>query len=174
MQNIDNRAYEPYTLVGPPVWGLVLAPLIAFTSTTVYKFPNNVCLIHLVVRRFPTKYCKKWQLHNSNWFFMILIFLRQYDSTSRLIIRQYLRPNIEARINEYTTIFWIANSCPIICQYWHNIKTKLVFIRRQNFDAGKNILLNRLCSINNVIEKEWLNLGLDSFKIKCKKIFLNW
>ena len=32
----SKRAHGPYTLVGPPVSGLVLDPLVAFTSTTVY------------------------------------------------------------------------------------------------------------------------------------------
>ena len=30
------RAHRPYTLAGPPVRELVLDPLVAFTSTTVY------------------------------------------------------------------------------------------------------------------------------------------
>ena len=49
--------------------------------------------------------------------------------------------------------------------------TKLNFFRRQNYDAGKNILLYRLPIINNKIDKSWLNLGLDSYKVKCKELF---
>ena len=54
--------------------------------------------------------------------------------------------------------------------------TKLVFIKIQNFDTGKNILLNRLHKLNNKIEKQWLELSLGTFKIKCKNLFLltNW
>ena len=37
--------------------------------------------------------------------------------------------------------------------------------------AGNNILLNRLSHLNNKIEKFWLNLNINSFKIKCKKLF---
>ena len=33
---VDTKAYQPYTLVGPPVWRPLLAPLAANTSTTVY------------------------------------------------------------------------------------------------------------------------------------------
>ena len=59
-------------------------------------------------------------------------------------------------------------------QLYDNARSnKLVFSRRQNYDVGKNILLNRLCSINNITDKQWLNLGLDSYKIKCKQTFLN-
>ena len=46
------------------------------------------------------------------------------------------------------------------------------FFRRQNYEAGNNILLNRLSHLNNTIEKSWLDLSLDSFKVKCKKLFL--
>ena len=33
---MDTRAYQPFTLVGPPVLRLVQDPLAAFTSTTIY------------------------------------------------------------------------------------------------------------------------------------------
>ena len=46
------------------------------------------------------------------------------------------------------------------------------FFSRQNFEVGNNILLNRFSHLNNKIEKSWLELSLDSFKIKCKKLFL--
>ena len=53
------------------------------------------------------------------------------------------------------------------------IRTKLNFLKRQSFDVGKNIILNRVYdTINNKIVKNWLQLGLDSYKIKCKDLFL--
>ena len=33
---VITRAYQPYTLVGPPVRGLVLDPLAVYSSRTVY------------------------------------------------------------------------------------------------------------------------------------------
>ena len=50
--------------------------------------------------------------------------------------------------------------------------TKLSFIRIQKYDVGKNILLNRLQVLNGKIEKNWINLSLDSYKMKCKGLFL--
>ena len=50
--------------------------------------------------------------------------------------------------------------------------TKLSFIRRQNYDVGKNILLNRLHVLNDKIDKNWINLSLNSYKMKCKELFL--
>jgi hypothetical protein len=50
--------------------------------------------------------------------------------------------------------------------------TKLVFANRLNYEAGKNILLNIMYKLENKIEKSWLNLEIDSYKIKCKSIFL--
>ena len=46
------------------------------------------------------------------------------------------------------------------------------FFSRQNYESGKNILLNRLAHINNKIEKLWLDQSLNTFKIKCKQLFL--
>ena len=37
-----TRAYQPYTLVGPPVRGLVLDPLAVYSSRTVYTSPHIV------------------------------------------------------------------------------------------------------------------------------------
>ena len=41
-----------------------------------------------------------------------------------------------------------------------------------NFKIGNNILSNRLSVLNNIINLEWLNLSINSFKIKCKKLLL--
>ena len=49
---------------------------------------------------------------------------------------------------------------------------KITFIKNQRFNVGKNILLNRLYDLNNMIEKDWLNLSLETYKIKCKALFL--
>ena len=46
------------------------------------------------------------------------------------------------------------------------------FFNRQSYETGNNILHNRLSHMNNTIEKSWLDLSLDSFKIKCKELFL--
>ena len=50
---------------------------------------------------------------------------------------------------------------------------KANFINRQNYEAGSNILLHRLSHRNNKIEKAWLELSLNAFKIKCKSLFLS-
>ena len=49
---------------------------------------------------------------------------------------------------------------------------KMSFFKRQKYDVGKNILVNRLHILNDKIEKNWINLKLDSYKIKCKELFL--
>ena len=50
--------------------------------------------------------------------------------------------------------------------------SKISFHKMQNYEVGKNILLNRLTEINNKIEKSWLELSFDSYKVKCKQLFL--
>ena len=46
------------------------------------------------------------------------------------------------------------------------------FFDRHNYEPGKNTLLNRLSHLNNKINKQWLELSLDTFKVKCKKRIL--
>ena len=48
------------------------------------------------------------------------------------------------------------------------------FFNRQNYDAGENILLNRLSHLNNKINITWLEQSLNSSKIKCKILFLQF
>ena len=47
-------------------------------------------------------------------------------------------------------------------------ESKMKFLKRHNYDVGKNILLNRLTIINNKIEKKWFNLSLETYKVICK------
>ena len=49
---------------------------------------------------------------------------------------------------------------------------KLSFHKMNNYEVGKNILLNRLTELNNKIEKSWLELSFESYKVKCKQLFL--
>jgi hypothetical protein len=49
----------------------------------------------------------------------------------------------------------------------------LNFTRNDNFRVGANILINRFTELNGLINKNWLLLSLNSYKIKCKSIFLN-
>jgi hypothetical protein len=39
------------------------------------------------------------------------------------------------------------------------------------YRIGKNILSARLSILSNKIPLDWLNLGKDSFKVKCKGLF---
>ena len=56
----------------------------------------------------------------------------------------------------------------------HNARLpRMNFLKRQRFDVGKNVLLNRMSCLNNMIEKSWLDLGLNSYKLKCKGLFLS-
>ena len=50
--------------------------------------------------------------------------------------------------------------------------TTFNFIKSQKYDVGKNILLNRMHVLNGKIEKNWLDLSINSFKVKCKELFL--
>ena len=56
--------------------------------------------------------------------------------------------------------------------YENERSSKLRFIRNQNYDVRKNILLNRFCDLNDLIDKKWIELSMETFKIKCKALFL--
>jgi hypothetical protein len=48
----------------------------------------------------------------------------------------------------------------------------LAFTKNEKFRVGSNILINRLAVLNGQIRKDWLNLSMDSFKVKCKELYL--
>ena len=45
------------------------------------------------------------------------------------------------------------------------------FFNGHKYEAGKNTLLNRLSHLNHKSEKQWIELSLDSIKVKCKNCF---
>jgi hypothetical protein len=51
-------------------------------------------------------------------------------------------------------------------------QTYFAAIKDQNFKIGSNILSNRLTTLNHRIPLQWLNLSIDTFKVKCKTLFL--
>ena len=58
-------------------------------------------------------------------------------------------------------------------QMYDNEKNRRVtFLKIQRYDVGKNILLNRFYDLNNLIDKQWLEMSLETYKIKCKALFL--
>ena len=42
------------------------------------------------------------------------------------------------------------------------------FVRANYYKVGLNNISNRLRSVSNFIEKEWLKMSKESFKMKCK------
>ena len=46
---------------------------------------------------------------------------------------------------------------------------RLSYVRNNNFKVGLNLIGNRLRSITNVIDKAWLGVDVESYKLYCKK-----
>ena len=51
--------------------------------------------------------------------------------------------------------------------------TQVRIFETNKLKIGKNLTVNRLKLIDGLIKYEWLNLGFESYKIKCKNIFLS-
>ena len=73
----------------------------------------------------------------------------------------------------------ISNQCPT--QDWISINLNNINTTRQKTFAinstnrlrvGNNALSNRLNTINGKVDLNWLSLSLESYKIRCKKLFL--
>ena len=46
---------------------------------------------------------------------------------------------------------------------------KVTFVRTNQSRAGLNNITNRLRTISNMLNKNWLNLARETFKLECKK-----
>ena len=57
-------------------------------------------------------------------------------------------------------------------QSFNNWSTKVRLFDVSRIKIGKNILTNKLTILNNLIEYDWLNKSLDSYKLICKFLFL--
>ena len=51
-------------------------------------------------------------------------------------------------------------------------QTKFIISNENRLKVGWNILSHRFWNVNGKIDLDWLNLSVNSYKIKCKKIFL--
>ena len=46
---------------------------------------------------------------------------------------------------------------------------RLSFVKENKYKVGLNLVKNRLHSITNVVDKKWMDLSLESYKLECKK-----
>ena len=53
-----------------------------------------------------------------------------------------------------------------------SLQTHFQILRSNYLRIGLNALANRLANINGKIKLSWLNLSCVSFKIKCKRLFI--
>ena len=71
--------------------------------------------------------------------------------------------------NENNNINWIDL---FFTQNFNNRDRYIKFFNSSSYKVGNNLLTNRFTVLNGKIELDWLNDSFESFKIKCKKLFL--
>ena len=64
---------------------------------------------------------------------------------------------------------WISLN---VQQNFNGRNNKFQIFTISNYKVGQNLMVNKFKPLNNKIEYNWLNESLNSFKIKCKKLFL--
>ena len=60
-----------------------------------------------------------------------------------------------------------------IQQNFNGRNDKFQAINTARFKVGRNLMVNRLSHLSNMIDYSRLNLSFNSFKIKCKDLFLS-
>ena len=64
---------------------------------------------------------------------------------------------------------WISLN---INQIFTTRQTSFIIMKTKNTKVGLNILTNRFSILNGCIPLNWLNTTLDTFEVRCKKLFL--
>ena len=57
-------------------------------------------------------------------------------------------------------------------QQFNGRRNRFQFFTSSNYKVGNNLMVNRFRQLNNKIDYNWLNESFNSYKIKCKKLFL--
>ena len=57
-------------------------------------------------------------------------------------------------------------------QNFNGRNDKIQFFNVSNYKVGRNLLVNRFRTLNNKIDFKWFNDSFNTFKIKCKELFL--
>ena len=71
--------------------------------------------------------------------------------------------------HRYPTSEWVSITFNVINT---SRQTKFAINSTNRLRVGYNLLSNRLSYLNGLIDLNWLSLSFDSYKIKCKKLFL--
>ena len=76
-------------------------------------------------------------------------------------------------INSFKFIFLIHKSVNINFNNIHTSRqTRFMTSKANRLKVGMNLISNRLYYLNGKIEMDWLNLSYNTYKVKCKKLFL--
>ena len=89
-------------------------------------------------------------------------------------------PDQMIRYKHALMIYKLFRQCTPDNEFMHlnfqaNLNQRLqhhTFMKMQHYNVGNNILLNRLCCLNNTIPKSMTDGSYLSYKIKCKELFL--
>ena len=87
--------------------------------------------------------------------------MMQYKHVTQL----YKVYNSENQSNDWLDLFFNQN--------FNSRNNKANFIDNSVCKIGKNTMTNRLNLLNNKITYDWLNLSIETYKIKCKELFLS-
>ena len=58
--------------------------------------------------------------------------------------------------------------------FQQNFNNFINVFENSRLKVGTNLLVNRMTCINGLINHDWMNPSLNSYKVKCKAIFLSW
>ena len=106
--------------------------------------------------------------------------LQHYERMHDLLKRGKLQDMMKYRLSIQLYKLYNANN-QMENVNWMDLNLQQNFNDRNNFVQifetskiiiGRNTLVNRFKCLNNTIEYDWLNLSLDTFKVKCKLKFL--
>ena len=75
-------------------------------------------------------------------------------------------------LQQHQSVFGMV--CSPFIQILISRQTKFKTGKSNRLKVGQNALANRFFILNDQIPIKWLEGGYETFKVKCKKLFINW
>ena len=115
------------------------------------------------IKNFPSRCTYEWRLIPT-WSCIIYIQTTPTDTMGKFHNMDFHQTLVSNMTDD-----WIS----LNDQQTFNGRNEHIHIyKKSNYKVGRNFLVNRFQPLNDKIKFSWLNESFDSFKIKCKNLFL--
>jgi hypothetical protein len=144
---------------------------VLFYNSEIWHLPKLNSHLHTLIKSASAsalKLCTK--NYNYQMSYDILHKINDRALPTQMIFYKHALSLFKTYHSQIPRFEWVALN---FNQIFTSRQTMFVITSNQNYRVGNNILSNRFSILNKRIPLDWLNLSNNSYKIKCKSLFLS-